>query len=106
MNKNTFEEADKIPDGICIVCGHSLSNHIDERDVWRCHSLGQDFYQCECALRKDRSASWEGRLLSVHIGEPDISYYDLKKRIKKQSQESKSFKTTEELFKDLDKEES
>ncbi len=67
----------EIPEGICTVCGHKLTTHIDEGGVWRCHSLGQDFYQCECALRKDRA-------------EGNIFYYDLKKRIKEQIEEGKS----------------
>ena len=74
------EEIDKIPDELCCVCGHELGNHIDEGDVWRCHSLGQDFYQCECVLRKDKS------FLDL---DNDINYYDLKRRIKKQIMEAK-----------------
>ena len=73
--KEVFKEIDKIPDEICCVCGHNLKNHIDEESVWRCHSLGQDFYQCECALRKDRAMRAR-------------AYYDLKRRIKKQVEET------------------
>jgi len=42
-------------EGICCVCGHKLHNHIDESNGWRCHSIGHDWYQCECWLRKDRA---------------------------------------------------
>lgn len=52
---------------ICCLCIHKLSSHIDEGDGWRCHSLGQDAFQCECFLRKDRA-------------ENNIQYYNLKKR--------------------------
>lgn len=54
----------------CCVCNHSLDNHIDEGDGWRCHSLGQSGMQCECYLRKDRTQS-EGK-----------KYYDLYRRLK------------------------
>jgi hypothetical protein len=65
---------------ICCVCGHKLDNHIDEGEVWRCHSLGQDAYQCECALRKGRTLE----------DEPDaIEQYDLQKRIDEKIQELK-----------------
>lgn len=53
---------------ICLVCGHSLNVHINEEEIWRCHSLGGDFSQCECSLRKNRA---EGK----------IDYYDLRKRV-------------------------
>lgn len=66
-----------IPDGICCVCGHKLSDHVDEGDIWRCHSLGQDLYQCECVLRKDRAAF-------IIEAANAISYYDLKRRINEQ----------------------
>ncbi len=46
--------SEKIPKDTCSVCGHTLSSHIDEKSGWRCHSLGPDFYQCECWLRKNR----------------------------------------------------
>jgi len=55
---------------VCVSCGHVLGMHIDEGDGWRCHSLGPDFYQCECYLRKNRA-------------EGDISYYDIKERVRK-----------------------
>jgi len=54
---------------ICCVCHHDLGHHIDEKDIWRCHSLGVDGWQCECALRKDRA-------------ENNISYYDLENKCK------------------------
>ena len=55
--------------GVCCVCGHRLSDHVDEDVVWRCHALSPlDGYQCECVLRKDRAED-EG-----------ISYYNLEKR--------------------------
>ncbi len=77
-NKNSLEEHFKnlIKKGnnICCVCNHDLDYHIDEKDIWRCHSLGPDGWQCECILRKDRA-------------ENNISYYDLAKRIKKQIEE-------------------
>jgi hypothetical protein len=62
-----FKEMIEKGRGKCCVCHHDLDIHIDEEDVWRCHSLGADGYQCECALRKNRA-------------EADISYYDLSKR--------------------------
>lgn len=77
------KELDEIPDEICCVCGHKLGNHVDEGSIWRCHSLGQDFYQCECALIKDKSKPLEGKSPHIRIGEPTISYYDLKRRLKK-----------------------
>ena len=52
---------------VCCVCLHRLSDHVDEGGVWRCHSLGYDTYQCECALRKDRV-------------DGDITEYDLATR--------------------------
>lgn len=67
FEKAVSEVVGKIPDNICCCCGHKLGNHVDERDGWRCHSLGQDFYQCECYLRKNRYDS--------------ISGYDLKLRV-------------------------
>lgn len=78
--KEVFTEIDEIPDEVCCVCGHSLRSHVDEDSVWRCHSLGQDFYQCECALRKDRAV--------LMRPEDPVSYYDLKRRIKKQVEEA------------------
>ena len=61
---------------ICCVCGHKLSLHIDEDDVWRCHTLGPDAYQCECILRKDRA-------------ENKINYYDAERRCKEHEKELK-----------------
>ena len=55
----------------CCVCHHDLNVHFDEGDFWRCHSLGVDFYQCECILNK-------------HKAKDDISFYDLAKRAKEQ----------------------
>lgn len=66
-----------IEKGICCVCGHKLSSHIDEDNGWRCHSLGPDAYQCECFLRKDRA------------GKEGINYYDLKIRTAKMVEESR-----------------
>jgi hypothetical protein len=48
------EEKFKPRETTCCVCGHSLTDHVDAGTVWRCHCLGPDGYQCECALRKDR----------------------------------------------------
>lgn len=70
---STSKSSDDIPDGICCCCGHKLDNHIDEKEGWRCHSLGEDFYQCECYLRKNRYDSIEG--------------YDLKKRVEQMLKE-------------------
>lgn len=61
-------------EGRCCVCGHLLSHHIDETNGWRCHSLGPDFYQCECFLRKKYD---------------DIRGYDVKKRLSEQLAERK-----------------
>lgn len=71
-----FQEIINNGKNICCVCHHSLDTHIDEGDIWRCHSLGTDAYQCECSLRKKRS-------------ENDISYYDLSLRVKEQLEELK-----------------
>jgi len=60
--------------GICCVCGHRLDEHVDEGDAWRCHSLGPDAYQCECALRQ------------VKAGDEGLGYYDLGKRIDEQAE--------------------
>jgi len=67
-------------EGICCVCGHKLSNHIDEGNGWRCHSLGHDAFQCECYLRKDRDTFSDDK---------GLDYYDLKKRIKESLKELK-----------------
>lgn len=44
-----------IPEGVCCVCHHPLKNHFNEKhitgEVFRCHSLAADFYQCECRLQ-------------------------------------------------------
>ena len=69
---------ESIPEGVCCVCGHVLRNHVDEGNVWRCHSLGQDFYQCECVLRKNRA--------TTKATDP-ISYYDLRRRANKHLRE-------------------
>jgi hypothetical protein len=61
----------------CCICEHDLCNHIDEGTGWRCHALGQDAYQCECFLRKERGY---------------ISYYDLDLRIEKHADEFKEGK--------------
>jgi hypothetical protein len=67
---------------LCIVCGHSLDAHINEKDIWRCHSLGSDFSQCECVLRKNRA-------------ENKIEFYDLKKRVLELTKELKKEKGNE-----------
>jgi hypothetical protein len=54
-------------DEICCCCLHNITSHLDEGDGWRCHSLGQDAFQCECFLRKDKA-------------ENDVQYYNLEKR--------------------------
>ena len=66
----------ELKEGICCLCKHPLSSHINEtyKDGWRCHVLSDDLYQCECFLRKG-------------IWKFDISYYDLKKRIKQHKRE-------------------
>ena len=69
MKKLMQKIEEEIPEGVCCCCGHKLSTHIDEGDGFRCHSLGQDCFQCECFLRKGRYASIEG--------------YDLKKRLRR-----------------------
>jgi len=56
-----------VPEGVCCVCGHKLSLHIDEGDGWQCHALDASGYQCECWLRK-------------HCFHPTLDSYDLKKR--------------------------
>ena len=67
----------KIPGNTCTVCGHKLDNHVDERDGWRCHSIGQDFYQCECYLRKGRyDEGIEGYDLKTRLlGNPDLKEF-------------------------------
>jgi len=65
--KEEKKEAETEED-ICCVCGHSLSTHIDEKEWWRCHSLGADAYQCECRLVK---LSDDSKLID----------YDLKHRV-------------------------
>ena len=76
---NHFQKFIEFGKNICCVCHHDLDVHIDEKDVWRCHSLGADGYQCECALRKNRTDD--------NISDDNISYYDLAKRSKKQLEE-------------------
>jgi hypothetical protein len=65
--KNHFKKIIEKGKNICCVCHHDLDSHIDEEDIWRCHSLGADGWQCECVLRKDRAVN-------------NISYYDLGRR--------------------------
>ncbi len=65
-----FQKIIDIGKNKCCVCIHDLVYHIDEGSVWRCHSLGADGYQCECALRKK---------IAKHI-----SFYDLAMRAKEQ----------------------
>ena len=69
--KEHFQKFIELGENICCVCHHNFDVHIDEGDVWRCHSLGIDGFQCECALRKKRADS-------------SISYYDLARRSKEQ----------------------
>lgn len=40
-----------------------LSMYSDEGGGWRCHSLAEDGYQCECWLRKGRYDGIEGYFL-------------------------------------------
>ncbi len=72
--KDQFQKFIEFGKDICCVCHHNLNVHIDEGDIWRCHSLGVDGYQCECTLRKKRANN-------------NISYYDLAKRAKDQLEE-------------------
>lgn len=39
-------------DKICIICEHKLNHHIDDGDVYRCHALSTDSFQCECRIQK------------------------------------------------------
>lgn len=66
-----------IPDDVCCCCGHKLKNHIDEGDGWRCHNLGQDWYQCECFLRKSQTDN-------------EIKGFDLKLRLQQYIEENPS----------------
>lgn len=66
--EKVLKRYENIEPGICCVCGHDLDFHIDEGDGWRCHSLGDDWFQCECWLRKDEIADTK-------------LFYDLKNRI-------------------------
>lgn len=38
----------------CCICRHAIVNHVKEtikgRQFYRCHSLGPDYFQCECRL--------------------------------------------------------
>jgi hypothetical protein len=72
--KASFQEIIDLGENVCCICRHNFDVHIDEEDIWRCHALGVDWYQCECALRKNRADN-------------DISFYDLAKRCKKQLEE-------------------
>lgn len=71
-DKKDQKELEKFS-GICCVCGHLLGSHIDEDSSWRCHSIGRDGLQCECALQKSEIKN-------------NIKFYDLMIRIKKQRQ--------------------
>ena len=73
MRKEKLNEKDET----CVVCGHPLSCHIDEGDGWRCHCLGADLSQCECYLRKYRDL----------LGEVDITYYSLERRVEEMKKE-------------------
>ena len=53
----------------CCVCLHDLSDHIDEKEGWRCHMLGPDGFQCECFLRKSGFDSIEGYELNKRISQ-------------------------------------
>lgn len=63
------KEIEATKERICCVCGHNLSSHIEEKDWYRCHSIGSCYSQCECRLIK------EGLM-----GEHPLEYYDLEKR--------------------------
>lgn len=65
-----WKGSEKSERDVCVVCGHSLSSHVDEGDGWRCHSLGPDLKQCECFLRKRKD-----------LGEVDLNYYSLGRRL-------------------------
>lgn len=71
-----FKEIILLGKNVCCVCHHELGIHVDEGDIWRCHSLAGDGYQCECVLRKNRA-------------ENKISYYDLSRRAKEHVMELK-----------------
>lgn len=68
-----WKGSEKVEKDVCVVCGHNLSCHIDEGDGWRCHALGPDLKQCECFLRKRKG-----------LGEVDLDYYSLKRRIEEE----------------------
>lgn len=65
---------------VCCVCHHLLGSHIDETDGWRCHSLDESCFQCECFLRKRNS--FDGKPIK-------ISYYDIQKRVKEYLRQEK-----------------
>ena len=71
-----YDDLDTIPEGICCVCGHQLSSHVDEDKYWRCHSLSKDVYQCECRLVKETDID-------------KLQDFDLKKRMLKHREEFK-----------------
>lgn len=72
--KEHFQKFIELGENICCVCHHNLDVHIYEVDIWRCHTLGVDGFQCECALRKKRADN-------------NISYYDLARRSKEHLEE-------------------
>jgi hypothetical protein len=77
FDKLLFSRMDTIQDGICCVCGHLLSSHINEKDgFFRCHSLGPDMYQCECHLMK-------------FFENDKLEDFDLRKRMEKHRKEFK-----------------
>ena len=69
-----YNDLDRIPEGICCICGHKLSAHVDEDEYWRCHLLAQDVYQCECRLVKETDID-------------KLEDFDLKKRMLKHRKE-------------------
>lgn len=89
--RENFQKIIEIGDGICCVCHHHLDIHIDEEDIWRCHALGTDGSQCECALRKNRA-------------DGDISYYDLAKRSRQRLEDlEKELKQFTDIKKKIEK---
>lgn len=76
--KDEIRRMSKDNSKICCVCLHNLDSHIDETDGWRCHSLGQDFFQCECFLRKR---------------DDTIDFYDLQKRTNEMLEDTRELKS-------------
>jgi hypothetical protein len=77
FDKLLFRRIDTIPDGICCVCGHHLSSHINEKNgFYRCHAIAPDMYQCECHLVK-------------FFEDGNLKDYDLRERMEKHRKEFK-----------------